>query len=189
MMVNSPREDKGMLNENFALQELVSRSRQEAAQGNYVEAYRLLRDLPLTVSDLPEAVLLKASLALSCEQYEDALRGYNEVISVMEVCAAVHLHRFECLLRLGRLAQAERELEAGESPLQGHHARHLMLARIAARRGQAVRAIGHLKAAYYLHPGALTCAAHFPELRGHLLTLQTQAMTAWRFDHSLAYLN
>jgi hypothetical protein len=50
--------------------ELIIRSREAARRGNYAEAYRLIRDLPLTVRDLPEAVILKASLVLTARRYE-----------------------------------------------------------------------------------------------------------------------
>jgi tetratricopeptide (TPR) repeat protein len=169
--------------------ELIARSREEAGRGNYAEAYRLIRDLPLTAGDLPGAMSLRASLAMRLGQYEEALFLYDELISAVEVCMSTHLNRIECLLRLGRLAEAEQALEDGESPLHGHFGQHLMLARIAARRRDAKGVSAHLKESYRLHPRALTCAACFPELRPHLRTMIIHGWPAYRFDTTSVCLN
>jgi tetratricopeptide (TPR) repeat protein len=165
--------------------ELIIRSREAAKRGNYAEAYRLIRDLPLTVRDLPEAVILKASLALTARRYEEALALFDEVVSVVEVCSLIHLNRIECLLGLGRLAEAEAALEDGASPLQGHYGRHMMLARIAARRGDAPLAGAHLCEACRLHPHALKCATNFRELWPHLWTMILRAWPAWKFNRKI----
>jgi tetratricopeptide (TPR) repeat protein len=169
--------------------ELIARSHEEAGRGNYAEAYRLIRDLPLTAGDLPGTMILRASLAMRLGQYEEALFLYDELISAVEVCMSTHLNRIECLLRLGRLAEAEKALEDGESPLQGHFGRHLMLARIAARRRNAKAVIAHLKESYRLNPRALACATSFPELATHLRTMIVNGWPAYRFDRASVCLN
>jgi predicted Zn-dependent protease len=169
--------------------ELIARSRDEAERGNYAEAYRLIRDLPLTIGGLPGAMSLRASLAMRLKQYEDALFLYEELVSTVEVCMSIHLNRIECLLRLGRLAEAQTALEDGESPLHGHFARHLMLARVAARRHDAKGAVAHLKASLRLNPQALTCATCFPELAPHLRRMTVNAWPAYRFDRISVCLN
>jgi predicted Zn-dependent protease len=169
--------------------ELIARSREEAGRGNFAEAYCLIRDLPLTAGDLPGTMILRASLAMRIAKYEDALFLYNELVSAVEVCMSTHLNRIECLLRLGRLTEAENALEHGESPLHGHFGRHLMLARIAARRRNAKGAVAHLKESYRLHPRALSCAASFPELTPHLRTMVINGWPAYRFDRTPVCLN
>jgi predicted Zn-dependent protease len=169
--------------------ELIARSREEAGRGNYAEAYRLIRDLPLTAGDLPGTMILRASLAMRLEQYDEALFLYNELVSAVEVCMSTHLNRIECMLRLGRLTEAEKALEDGESPLHGHFGRHLMLARIAARRRNAKGVVAHLKESYRLNPRALTCATCFPELTPHLRTMIINGWPAYRFDRTSVCLN
>jgi uncharacterized protein HemY len=163
---------------------LVARSRSEAERGNYAEAYRLIRDLPLTGCNWPEVVILKASLAMRFKRYEEALALFNDLASAAEVCKSIHLNRIECMLGLGRLAEAEAALEDEASPLHGHYGRHLMLARIAARRRKASLAIAHLRESCRLHPHALACAASFPELNRHIWTMIINARPVWRFDQS-----
>src|SRR5688572_17233086 len=92
--------------------ELIVRSRDEAERGNYAEAYRLIRNLPLSACSLPGAMILRASLAMRLEEYEEALFFYEEIASAVDVCKSIHLNRIECLLRLGREAEAEAALEA-----------------------------------------------------------------------------
>jgi tetratricopeptide (TPR) repeat protein len=169
--------------------ELIARSRDESERGNYAEAYRLIRDLPLTAGHLPGAMILRASLAMRLEQYEEALFLYEELVSAVEVCKSIHLNRIECLLRLGRLAEAEKALEDGESPLRGHFGRHLMLARIAARRHDAAGAVAHLRMSCRLNPKALSCATCFPELAPHLRTVIVNTLPAYRFDRISVCLN
>jgi hypothetical protein len=49
---------------------LNSLSRDNAGRGNYAEANRLVRDLPLKSGDWRLAMILQASLAMRLEQYE-----------------------------------------------------------------------------------------------------------------------
>jgi hypothetical protein len=46
--------------------ELIARSREEAERGNYGEAYRLIRHLPLTAGDLPGTMILRTSPRSAC---------------------------------------------------------------------------------------------------------------------------
>jgi tetratricopeptide (TPR) repeat protein len=169
--------------------ERLARSRRAAQRGDYAEAYELIRDLPLTCDLLPEGVLLKASLAVLSKQYDDALQLYDDLLGVFDTCSTIHLNRIECLLQLGRLAEAEAAMESEVSPLQGHYGRHLMLARLAAQRRQPALVKAHLIEAYRLHPRALTCAARFPELQPHLWQMTLNAWPAWQFDQAQMSLN
>lgn len=161
---------------------LIARSRDEAGLGNYAEAYRLIRDLPLSACGLPGVMFLRASLAMRLEQYEDALFFYEELASAVDVCKSIHLNRIECLIRLGRVVEAEVALEAEESPLRGHYGRHVMLARIAARKQDAAGAIAHLRDSHRLNPQALAHATCFPELAPHLRTMIVDAWNIYRVD-------
>jgi tetratricopeptide (TPR) repeat protein len=169
--------------------ELIARSHEEAGRGNYAEAYRLICDLPLAAGDLPGVLFLRASLAMRLEQYEDALLIYNELVSAVDVCKSTHLNRIECLLQLGRLLEAEKSLEDWESPLHGHFGRHLMLARIAARRRHAKSVVTHVLESYRLNPRALICATCFPELTPYLRAMTFNGWPAYRFDRASVCLN
>jgi tetratricopeptide (TPR) repeat protein len=171
------------------ISELIARSRDEAERGNYSEAYRLIRELPLGTCNLSGATLLRASLAMRLEQYEDALVFYEEIASAVDVCKSIHLNRIECMLRLGRAPEVEAALEAEDSPLRGHYGRHLMLARIAARKDDAAGAIAHLRASYRLNPQALAYAASFPELGSHLRKMIVDAWRVYRVDNLSQCLN
>lgn len=169
--------------------EAIARSRRAAEQGRYTEAYELIRDLPLTSGVLPEGVLLKAGLAILSKHYADALRLYDDLLTVFDTCCTIHLNRIECLLQLGRLAEAEAALEAEAGPLHGHYGRHLMLARLAARRRQPALVKAHLVESCRLHPKALACATRFPELKPCLWQMAVNAWPAWNFDATLMRLN
>jgi hypothetical protein len=171
------------------ISELIARSRDEAEHGNYAEAYRLIRDLPLKAGDWRLAMILRASLAMRLEQYEEALFFYEEMVSAVDVCKSIHLNRIECMLRLGRLAEAEAALEDRDSPLQGHYGRHLMLARIAARKDDATGAVAHLRASHRLNPQALAHATCFPELSPHLRMTLGDAWRIYRVDRDSECLN
>jgi hypothetical protein len=81
--MSNPKTDNEIL-------KLIARSHDEAELGNYAEAYRLIRDLPLTTGALPGVQLLRASLAMRLGEYEEALLFYEEMALAVDVCKSIH---------------------------------------------------------------------------------------------------
>jgi thioredoxin-like negative regulator of GroEL len=141
------------------------------------------------VRQLPDVLLMQANLAMHQRRYATALRHYDTLQAAVEVCLSVHLNRIECLIQLGRLDEAEATLETDASPLQGHFGRHVMLARLAARRQQSQRARAQVEAACQLNPQALSSAAAFPELNPSVWQIACAVWSAWQIETHLVCAN
>jgi Flp pilus assembly protein TadD len=152
-------------------QDIADLSRAQANAGNFTDAYRTLRRIEIGAREAPDIVYLQASLAIFAQRWADALAHLDDLMQVRPAHVGLLLHRASCLLELGREDEAEAMLQAEDSPMQGHYARHVLLAQLAARRAQTAQAFSHLQEACRLHPDAVERARQIPQLAALLADL------------------
>jgi hypothetical protein len=131
--------------------------------GDFKQAFMLLDDLDLAVSDAPQVAYLMSMIAMHQCQWRTALDLLEELAQTVER-AVIHLDRATCLIELDRLDAAQTILTAHEDELGYRFPRYVLLARIAARREMPGVAMGYLKVACAMDENALAFALESEEL-------------------------
>ncbi|MBX9627639.1 MAG: hypothetical protein K2X82_27815 [Gemmataceae bacterium] len=126
----------------------LARSRDLFRAGQPLAAADVLRDLGAAVREAPEVAYLHALLWMEARGWPDALARLDELRAVAPPRLVLELDRAGCLIELGRDAEAERLIDADAPYYGGSFAGRVLLARVAARGGDAGRAAGLLGAAF-----------------------------------------
>lgn len=133
---------------SFRLHDALARSRGLVRAGQPVTAAGVLGDLGLGVREAPEVAYLQAVLWMETRSWSEALARLDELRAVTPPRVILELDRASCLVELGRDAEAERLIDADAPYIGDSFAGQVLLARVAARRGDADRAAGRLGAAF-----------------------------------------
>ncbi len=117
----------------------------ELESGRPADALETLRRLAVCADESPEVTRFHASLAMAMAQCEEALALLKDLARILPGGQNFVTDRAMCLIGLDRLEEAEAVLDSADFIETEAPTRLLLLARIAARRGDLARAAGLLK--------------------------------------------
>jgi len=142
---------------------LIARARSAHEHGDPETAFRLLEDPRFTACRFPGACYLKARMAMSAGLWDHALSVLEDLMVAITPRRDLSLCRIECLISLGRFAEAEHLLEGCGEDASCHSL--VLRARVAAATGENEATYRYLVRAMKLDPETTSAMAiRSPEL-------------------------